>query len=199
MSVNLLDQSHLDVMQLLGKKKVANEAYRAEINVQKVSTSVDVNLSTGQQPLHLVFKSIMEELNAVIEVDFNKEKGDAVKGDEATKETTKLKTVGLPEEFTPEATADRIVDLATSFFPAYKEQHPDLDEETALDRFLSIIGSGIDKGFDEARKVLDGLAVLNGDIASNIDKTYKLVQDGLESFKLELLKGINGDKEGADE
>jgi hypothetical protein len=53
---------------------------------------------------------------------------------------------------------------------------------TALNDFIELIGGGIDKGFAEARQILDGLKVLEGDIASNIDKTYELVQVGLKAF-----------------
>ena len=45
-----------------------------------------------------------------------------------------------------------------------------------------VIGGGIDQWFKEARDILGGLKVLEGDIAGNIDKTYDLVQQGLQSF-----------------
>ncbi len=37
--------------------------------------------------------------------------------------------------------------------------------------------------FKEASDILSGLNVLNGDIASNIDKTYDLVQKGYADFE----------------
>ncbi len=46
---------------------------------------------------------------------------------------------------------------------------------------LSLLG-GIDQGFSEARDVLGGLKVLEGEIADNIDKTYEIIQKGLEDF-----------------
>ena len=75
-----------------------------------------------------------------------------------------------------------IVSLTTGLFSAYTEGHPEKDEATARKDFVALIGGGIDRGFAEARKVLDGLGVLEGDIASNIDRTYALVQDGLKAF-----------------
>ena len=54
--------------------------------------------------------------------------------------------------------------------------------EEALVKFTDIISGGIAQGFAEARDILDGLQVLEGDIASNIDKTYDLVQTGLAAF-----------------
>lgn len=47
---------------------------------------------------------------------------------------------------------------------------------------MDTIKGGIEKGFKEARDILKGLKVLGGDIASNIDKTYELVQKGLDAF-----------------
>ena len=59
---------------------------------------------------------------------------------------------------------------------------PELAEDEALTKFTDIIRGGIDTGFGQARDILSGLKVLEGDIATNIDKTYDLVQQGLASF-----------------
>jgi len=46
-----------------------------------------------------------------------------------------------------------------------------------------VISGGIDKGFKDARDILEGLNVLKeGNIAGNIDATYDLVQKGLQAF-----------------
>ena len=47
---------------------------------------------------------------------------------------------------------------------------------------MDTISGGMEKGFKEARDILGGLKVLNGDIAGNIDKTYELVQKGYADF-----------------
>jgi hypothetical protein len=86
-------------------------------------------------------------------------------------------------DVSPEATADRIVKMSTAFFDKYRDQHSELTEEEAAKSFVELIGGGIDKGFGEAKEILSSLKVLKeGDIASNIDKTYDLVQTGLRSF-----------------
>ena len=48
--------------------------------------------------------------------------------------------------------------------------------------FVEVISQGIEQGFNEARDILDGLAVLEGDIAATIDTTFELVQLGLQEF-----------------
>ncbi|MFT7006275.1 MAG: hypothetical protein ACJAXJ_000783 [Colwellia sp.] len=47
---------------------------------------------------------------------------------------------------------------------------------------MSIISDGIDNGFKDARDILDSLSVLDGKIATDIDSTYDLVQEGLKHF-----------------
>jgi hypothetical protein len=57
-----------------------------------------------------------------------------------------------------------------------------MDAEESLANFVDIIGGGIEQGFSEAKDILGNLNVLEGDISNNIDKTYELVQQGLQSF-----------------
>jgi len=116
--------------------------------------------------MELLYKSAIEKLNANLEADF---------GSNAIQNSAGL-------DVSPEATADRIVSLSTAFFDAFRQQNPEMDDEEALDEFMSTIGKGIEQGFAEARGVLEGLQVLEGNIATNIDSTYDLVQQGLQDF-----------------
>jgi hypothetical protein len=72
--------------------------------------------------------------------------------------------------------------MSTAFFSQYHEQNPDMSVEEAAKSFAELIGGGIEKGFSEAKEVLDGLKVLEGDISSNIETTFDLVQQGLQAF-----------------
>lgn len=85
-------------------------------------------------------------------------------------------------DVSPQATADRIVNQSTAFFSAYKDVHSEMSEEEALEGFIDVISSGIDKGFAEARDILESLEVLEGEVASNIDLTQEYVNDGLAIF-----------------
>ncbi len=140
-------------------------------DVAILQASLEVNLSAGNQPMALLFKSAIEGINEALEETM---------GSNAIQNAYES---GI--DVSPEATADRIVSMSTAFFAAYQEQHPELGIDEALDSFVSLISGGIDQGFNEAREILDGLQVLNGEIASNIDKTYTLVQEGLKSFAAE--------------
>jgi len=74
-------------------------------------------------------------------------------------------------------------DLSTAFYSAFKEQNPGNEESVSLKNFLDTIGGGIDNGFEQARDILEGLKVLEDEVASNIDNTYGLVHEKLSAFK----------------
>ena len=130
-----------------------------------------MSVSSGDKPLALLYKTVLEALKEYVE---------PVLGENAIEDAYES---GL--DVSPEATADRIVTQSTAFFSAFaaQDRNKGLSEEEQVDRFLEVIGGGIDQGFKEARDILDSLGVLEGDIASNIDKTYELVQSGLEAFR----------------
>lgn len=139
-----------------------------QLNISIVQATINVSVSSGNEPLALLLKSAIEGINDVLQ---------ATHGDNAIQAAYDS---GL--DVSPEATAERIVSLSTAFFSSYQQQHPELSQEEAVSAFVDVISGGINQGFSEAREILDGLQVLEGDIASNIDKTYELVQSGLASF-----------------
>ncbi len=141
---------------------------KAQLNIS-ILQATEANLSVKDQPLSLVFKSAIENINEMLAPEL---------GENAIQNASDS---GM--DFSPQATADRIVSLATNFFGAYQQQHPEMGEEEALNSFMDIIGGGIQQGFDEARDILGGMQVLEGDIASNIDSTFDLVQKGLSDFR----------------
>lgn len=150
-------------------KHSAEAIAKKQLNQSILQASMDVSLSAGNQPMTLLFKTAIEGINKVLEEQF---------GPNAIQQAH---DEGL--DVSPQATADRIVQLSTAFFDKYQANHPELSTEKALDSFTKLIGSGIDKGFKEARSILEGLNVLKeGNIASNIDATYDLVQKGLKAF-----------------
>ncbi|MBN1256303.1 MAG: DUF5610 domain-containing protein [Planctomycetes bacterium] len=81
----------------------------------------------------------------------------------------------LQELYSPENTAERILNFALSQYSKFGEE----DTEAARQEFADYIGKAIQEGFDSA------LAIL-GDIAENIragiDKTHELVFQGLADF-----------------
>jgi hypothetical protein len=82
-------------------------------------------------------------------------------------------------QFTPEATAQRITDFALSFFPMYASQHKDQSYEQQLNDYQKLVGGAIDSGFTEAGKILGDLP---SGVSDQIQQTHDLVWQKLSSF-----------------
>ena len=147
-----------------------------------LESQLKVSSQDGPTVMSLLLRTAIEEINKQIP------SSNEDNTDESTRTIQKAYESNL--DFSPKATADRIINGATSFFNAYKEQNTDLSEEEALTQFMGVIRSGIDTGFGQARDVLESLSVLKGDIANDIDSTYDTVQTGLAEFNEKILTVI---------
>ena len=143
-------------------------SHKKQLNAAIVESTLSFSNSINDNPMSLVLKTALQGIN------------DALKASGV--ETSVEETYQSGIDYSPEATAERIVSYSTQMFGSYKEQHPEMAEEEALTSFVEIIRGGIDQGFGEAKDILESLKVLEGDIESNIDKTYDFVQEGLKSF-----------------
>jgi hypothetical protein len=152
----------------INKTEKATVSIKQQFNASILQAGLDVSVNAGNESMALLYKAAIVGINDVLKAEF---------GDDAIQNAYDS---GL--DVSPEATADRIVSMSTGFFSTYQEQNPDMSDEEAAKSFAQIIGGGIDTGFAEAREILDGLQVLEGDITSNIDATYELVQKGLQEF-----------------
>jgi len=139
-----------------------------QLNAVIIESSLQFSRTIGDKPQSLLLKTALQGINEALKA------GGVESSAEETYES------GL--DFSPEATAERIVSLTTQFLGSYREQHPEMGEEESLTAFVDIISGGIEQGFAEAKDILESLNVLEGDIATNIDKTYVLVQEGLQAF-----------------
>lgn len=83
---------------------------------------------------------------------------------------------GKGSDYTPEKVAGRILGFIEQRLQGEAAMGAD---PAKLQGLLSQAREGVEKGFAEARKILDGLGVLNGKVASDIDDTYQRIQDGL--------------------
>ena len=132
--------------------------------------------SIANNPMELLFKTAIEEINKQLE---------PILGKNAAQSAYESNL-----DVSPEATADRIIQGSTAFYQAFKEQNSELGEEESLNEFLNVIKTGIEKGFAEAKEILDSLSVLEGDIENDIDLTFDFVQQGLIAFKEQILANL---------
>ncbi|MBA5636939.1 DUF5610 domain-containing protein [Duganella sp. LX20W] len=140
---------------------------KLQLNASIVQASLTVSIGAQDDPLALLLKSALTGINEALRGQF---------GENAIQNA-------MSQDNTPEGTAGRIVSLSTAFYGAYQKQHAGEDPEQMLSNFMATIKGGMEQGFKEARDILTGLNVLNGDIAGNVDKTYELVQKGYADFE----------------
>lgn len=86
---------------------------------------------------------------------------------------------GKANDYTPEKVAGRILGFIEQRLQS--EQAAGADP-SKLQGLLDQARSGVEKGFAEARKILDGMGVLQGKVASDIDDTYQKIQDGFSAL-----------------
>lgn len=156
---------------LQGKPQVNSSIIKQSVEFKSVSVSAGkshTTINAANDPLKLAYQAAIDELNERLAPYLG--------------EDSLQKGLDAQTDVSPEATANRIVSLSTAMLPRFMESNPELGEQEAREKFVSIIRGGVSQGFSEARDILKGLQVLEGDIASNIDKTFDLVQKGLDDF-----------------
>ena len=150
------------------KTELSATLAKKQLNSAILKSNLDVSMSAGNEPMSLLFKAAIEEINIALEGELG--------------ENALQNAYDSSLDVSPEATADRIVSMSTAFFAQYRDQNSNITESEAANKFASIIKGGIDTGFSEAGDILEGLKVLEGDTADNIDTTYELVKEGLQAF-----------------
>jgi len=146
-------------------------ALRKDLNVGILQASMEVSIRAGDQSQTLLFRSAIESINEALA---------AYLGPDAIQNA-------MGQDNSAEATAGRIVSMSTAFFEAYAARRPDDDPETVLRDFMGVIRGGFEKGFGEARDILDGLGVFNGAVEADVTKTRELVLQGYDRFMLDRL------------
>ncbi|MGG5872937.1 DUF5610 domain-containing protein [Pseudomonas peli] len=86
---------------------------------------------------------------------------------------------GKANDYTPEKVAGRILGFIEQRLQSEQAAGADTGK---LQKLLDQARSGVEKGFAEARKILDGMGVLQGKVASDIDDTYQKIQDGFSDL-----------------
>ncbi len=150
-------------------KQTAYQTSKQLMNQAILSAQEEVSLKSGDQSMALLYRAAIEAIDKELA---------PLMGPNSTQANYDNQV-----DYSPEATAGRIVSFATQFFSIHQQQNSNMSLDEQLDSFMSIIGGAIDNGFKEARDILSGLKVLQGDIADGVDKTYGLVQEGLQAFR----------------
>ena len=159
-----------------GKKISHAVAARQQLNVSILEASAKVSLGSGQQSQALLFRSAVDRINEILAAE-----GGGINA---------LQTAAANQDNSPEATADRILQMSTGWLQGYMKQHPNEDQEAIAKKFVDVIRTGFEKGYKEATNILEGLKVFQGDIKSGVEKTFDLVQKGLDDFLAKTLASL---------
>jgi len=143
-----------------------------QYKVQILESALDVSIQAGNDSQALLFRAAIDRINEVLGIK---------EGPEALQKA-------MSQDNSPEATAGRILSFATGLYAAYAANHPDQDQAQSAKDFVDLIRGGFEKGFNEAKDILQGLNVFNGDVESGVNKTYELVQKGFDDFLANLQK-----------
>lgn len=131
------------------------------------SSSVSLNFQDLYKGLSLTSKNIVDKINELLKA----------------KVPDGVQSLN-PDDVTPEATADKIVQGATAFFDVFAKQNPNLEGEELLNKFVETISGGIQTGYDDASSTLEALGAFEVDgVKSGIEETKKLIGEKLEAWK----------------
>jgi hypothetical protein len=162
-----LDQDRGNKVKDVDSPASATALAHASLNSAIVQTSLSVAISSGNEPLALLYKTAIEGINDALAPSLGKDA---------------IQNAATSQDNTPEATADRIVKQSTAFYDQYRQQNKLEDNAETRGKFIDLIKGGFEQGFKEAQDVLTSLKVLQGDIATGIDKTHELVLKGYADF-----------------
>ena len=122
---------------------------------------------------------------------------------EAGMDTTVDSLLGSGMDFSPEATANRIVSFAVGFFGSFQANNSEDAPVDQIDGFTEMIKGAVEQGFAEARDILEGIGDSSPGVASDIDATFNLVMGGIDEFADEqhsgLAEPVQPDEQGQEE
>jgi hypothetical protein len=164
----------------LSASALAQSKYQAGVAVLQASFKVPI--SAGDQPQALLYRSVVDRINERLEPELG---------------ANAVQNLAVSQDDSPEAKADRILSFSTGLYEMYAQQHPGEDPEKVAQNFVDVIRRGFEKGFNEAKDILEGLQVFNGGVAEGVMKTYELVSKGYDQFLSDKLAALKLTTEGA--
>lgn len=160
------------------RSKVLYARSQFELNYQVLKAS---NTANG-------FETSVESFSFQSSYEFLQQASGAESVDNTDELTDQDVLTKLQEYFSPENTAQRILDVALSFFSSSSYGKTGGNTEDSRKNFAEFIGAAIDEGFSQARDILGKLPE---EVESGIDKTHSIVFDGLNDF---VKNGIDSEK-----
>lgn len=147
---------------------------RASLNAQIVQASLSVSIKAGDNSQALLFRSALDSIYEALGDGFQSSIMPDYKMPSMTDDNNPYAT--------PEGTANVILSFSLSLYASYSEGHKGEDSDETATNFINLIRGGFEKGFKEATDILKGLSVFEGEIKTDIEKTWELVQKGYDDW-----------------
>ena len=91
---------------------------------------------------------------------------------------------GDTSDYTPEKTAETIVQGTTALMSTYAKQNPDLEGEELISGFMDTIRGGISTGYEKASSILGDIGAYEFEgVEDGVNETMKLVEEKLQAFE----------------
>jgi len=171
-----LSISSLNLSKLMAfEQKIPSQSDPAQDNplsptsVTKVDVS-SITFNAKNDPTALILQSAMEKINEMFAPHI---------GDGALQ-----KAIESGQDMSPKATAERILSFATQLIGRVEADQADLPvkEQRSRERLFQNIQTGIERGFEQARSILDGMQVLDGAVKETVNSTYTYTRQGLQDL-----------------
>lgn len=167
------------------KKTTADAGESAEAKSLLVD-AINVNIRVDEGFANRVLSdSLNDKLNAMFQ--------------DAGMDTTVDSLLKSGVDFSPEATASRIVEFATGFFEQYQANNAGTEEGEQVEGFVAMIKGAVEEGFAGAQEMLEGLGEIDPDVQGGIDETLELVMKGIDDWAGQRVDQVvaGADEEGA--
>ncbi len=142
---------------------------RNQGNAPVQKDQLTLNAANPAHAQNLLNQQILASLNEALELD-----GQA-----------RIETLDA-NDFSPEKVAERILSFIRAGIGLLAgEAGTDERKNELLDKAIE----GVERGFAEAKEILNGLGVLEGKIAEDIETTHELIFQGIDEFRAQFGQG----------
>ncbi|MCM1129410.1 MAG: DUF5610 domain-containing protein [Alistipes senegalensis] len=155
------------------EQKPTAASLRSSFNAQIIEASLKVSIQVGDNPQGLLFRTSLESIYESI--------GGFKSNINPDYKMPSMNDSNNPYA-TPEGTANVILSFSLGLYAQYSQSHQGEDEAEMATNFIELIRGGFEKGYGEAVDILESLSVFNGDIKTDIEKTWELVQKGYDDW-----------------
>jgi hypothetical protein len=119
-----------------------------------------ISLQVMNDPLQLVYKAVTSKMQEGLRIT----------------PTTDHNQLVADLELTPEITAHKLASYSALLYAMYSSQDSSTDTTKLVHGFSKILRSAIEEGFEEARKILTDLRILDQETDRSVSITYTLTQ-----------------------